>query len=175
MIARNINNRQCVYVTLLMTAMEKSIVNVEQAIRDYLPETVHLSLATSRDNKPWVCEVHFVYDDHLNLYFRSLFSRRHSQEIVINPHVSGNIVAQHKLDQNVRGVYFEGIASMLKDQQEIQNAYQLFVHRLHVSPDILAEAEREDGHKFFRISVQTYYLFDSRSSSPARKYELKWS
>ncbi|HLZ15367.1 MAG TPA: hypothetical protein VKQ34_05305 [Candidatus Saccharimonadales bacterium] len=37
--------------------------DIEQIIRDYLPDVVHMSLATCKDNKPWVCEVHFAYDD----------------------------------------------------------------------------------------------------------------
>lgn len=51
-----------------------------------------MSLATSADNKPRVCEVYFVYDTDLNFYFRSKTSRRHSQEIAKNPYVSANIV-----------------------------------------------------------------------------------
>ena len=75
------------------------IQNIEQTIREYLPGIIHMSLATCVDNKPRVCEVHFVYDNDLNLYFRSLTSRRHSQEIAINPFVSGNIVKQHVLNE----------------------------------------------------------------------------
>ncbi len=66
--------------------------DVEKIIREYIDKTIHLSLATSSDNKPWVCEVHFAYDEQLNLYFRSLKSRRHSQEIAKNPNVAGNII-----------------------------------------------------------------------------------
>ena len=71
------------------------IENVEQAIRDYLPQIIHMSLGTSRDNKPWVCEVHFAFDQELNLYFRSRTNSRHCLEIKDNPNVAGNIVTQH--------------------------------------------------------------------------------
>jgi nitroimidazol reductase NimA-like FMN-containing flavoprotein (pyridoxamine 5'-phosphate oxidase superfamily) len=77
------------------------ITDVEQIIRDYLPNVIHLSLATCVDNKPRVCEVHYVYDD-LNLYFRSKLSRRHSQEIFHNPYVAGNIVEQHTREEKPR-------------------------------------------------------------------------
>jgi nitroimidazol reductase NimA-like FMN-containing flavoprotein (pyridoxamine 5'-phosphate oxidase superfamily) len=50
--------------------------DVGKAIREYLPNIVHMSLGTCVDNQPWVCEVHFVYDDDLNLYWRSQPSRR---------------------------------------------------------------------------------------------------
>jgi uncharacterized protein YhbP (UPF0306 family) len=94
-------------------------VDVEQVIRDYLPEVGHMSLGTSSNNRPWVCEVHFTYDDNLNLYFRSLASRRHSQEIAANPNVAGNIVKQFQLGESPVGTYFEGTAQMLTSDEEL--------------------------------------------------------
>jgi len=149
--------------------------DVEKTIRQYLPQIVHMSLATCADNKPWVCEVHFAYDEQLNLYFRSLTTRRHSQEIVTNPNVAGNIVTQHFLDQAVRAVYFEGTAAQVTDDDERQKAFDIMRHRLHFGDEILAEAKREDGHQFYKISVSTFYLFDSYTSHPSQKYELQWN
>jgi len=84
--------------------------DTEKIIRNYLPQVIHMSLATCANNKPWVSEVHFVFDNELNFYFRSTPQRRHSEEIATNPNVAGNIVTQHFLGQKVRGVYFEGLA-----------------------------------------------------------------
>ncbi len=71
--------------------------DIEKIIREYIDKSPHMSLASVSGNKPWVCEVQFAYDEKLNLYFRSLKSRRHSQEIASNSHVAGNIVRQHEL------------------------------------------------------------------------------
>jgi len=147
--------------------------DIEQTIRDYLPNIVHMSLATSKDNKPWVCEVHFAYDEDLNLYFRSLASRRHSQEIAQNPHVAGNIVVQHALDQPVRGVYFEGEACLLTSGEEQLKAAQYIEERLEKGESLLEEA-KNGGHQFYKISVTTFYLFDSVESKPSQKYVLPW-
>ncbi len=133
-----------------------------------------MSLATSRDNKPWVCEVHFVYDKDLNLYFRSKKSRRHSQEIAANPNVAGNIVEQHSVEQKPRGVYFEGLAGIVEDFSAGHPAYELFRDRLGAGPDIVEESKLDDGHKVYRITVLDFYLFDSRESKPSQKYHLKW-
>jgi len=149
--------------------------DVEKTIRQYLPQVVHMSLATSDGNKPWVCEVHFAYDERLNLYFRSLTTRRHSQEIAKNPHVAGNMVTQHFLYQAVRAVYFEGNAAQVTDDNERQKAFEVMRQRLHLSDEILAEVKREDGHQFYKISVDTFYLFDSYTSQPSQKYELQWN
>src|SRR5438105_3492644 len=110
-------------------------VDIERVIREYLPQMVHLSLGTSKDNKPWVCEVHFAYDEHLNLYFRSLKSRRHSQEIALNPNVAGNIVKQHAVGEYPRGVYFEGTAELLGPGEAQNKAAACIQERLQPPTD----------------------------------------
>jgi uncharacterized protein YhbP (UPF0306 family) len=134
-------------------------INVEQVIRDYLPQILHMSLGTSEDNRPWVCEVHFVYDDNLNLYFRSLTSRRHSQDIATNPHVAGNIVKQHAKGEYPLGLYFEGTAAMLDDEAARQEITPLFKDRLGIEADILAESRDPEGHQFYKITVENWYVF----------------
>jgi uncharacterized protein YhbP (UPF0306 family) len=150
------------------------ITNVEAVIRDYLPEVIHMSLATSVIDKPWVCEVHYVFDHDLNLYFRSTLNRRHSKEIEQNPNVAGNIVKQHFVGQKPRGVYFEGNAELLLDVDENHIAYKLYCERFGTNQSILEQAKEETGHKFYKISVSKFYLFDSLESNPSQKYELVW-
>ena len=147
--------------------------DVEQAIRDYLPDILHMSLATSVDNKPWVCEVHFVYDDDLNLYFRSLPSRRHSQEIAQNRAVAGNIVTQHGPGEKPRGLYFEGTAAVLNGVILDSPVFKLFSNRLNTSSEALTDALTEEGPKFYKITVSDWYVFDARESTPSQKYH--WS
>lgn len=151
------------------------IESVEKIIREYLPEVIHMSLATSENNKPWICEVHYVFDDELNIYFRSTTARRHSKEIEINPNVAGNIVIQHQIGDKVRGVYFEGIAEKLENVTEDHVAYKLYCERFQTDSKIIDEAKLDDGHKFYKISIKTFYLFDSKESKPSQKYELKWN
>jgi uncharacterized protein YhbP (UPF0306 family) len=150
------------------------IKDVEKTIREYLPGIIHLSLATSNNNKPWVCEVHYVFDNDLNLYFRSLPSRRHSKDIEENNQVAGNIVKQHVHGQKPRAVYFEGRAEMLNEVDENHIAYKLYCERFDTDRAILDEARTADGHKFYKISAAKYYLFDSVESTPSKKYELVW-
>lgn len=149
--------------------------DIEKTIRQYLPGVIHLSLATSRNSKPWICEVHYVYDDELNLYFRSTLSRRHSKEIFNNKYVAGNIVRQHQLGEKPRGVYFEGEAELLQNVDENDIPYKLYCERFGTGKNILDEAKTENGHKFYKITVTKFFVFDSQESSPSQKYELKWS
>jgi uncharacterized protein YhbP (UPF0306 family) len=150
-------------------------VQVEKIIRSYIPQVVHMSLATSADGKPWVCEVHFCYDDNLNLYFRSLPSTRHCQEIIANPHVAGNIVTQHFLNQAPRGVYFEGTAEVLESVTADDTAIKACSARFGLDPaDIVAGATGKGPLRFYKITPAAFYLFDTYASKPARKYHLPW-
>lgn len=138
--------------------------NVEQVIRDYLPDILHLSLSTCVNNKPWTCEVHFAYDDDLNLYFSSQPHRRHSLEITENPYVSGTIVTQHDITEKPRGIYFEGTAELLTDIDESHPGYQAYVKRLNRPNTSIQE--------LYKITVTDYYVFDVRESKPPHKYHL---
>jgi uncharacterized protein YhbP (UPF0306 family) len=151
------------------------IMDIEKIIREYIPKIIHMSLATVKDNKPWVSEVHFAYDDDLNLYYRSLLSRRHSKEIANNHSVAGNIVKQHVIGEKAVGVYFEGTAKLLDPGDEQNTAFESIKAKLQTGDEIFEEAMRPDGHQFFKISVDTFYVFGAFNGNPSRKYELKWS
>lgn len=149
--------------------------DVEQVVREYIEKTVHMSLGTTRDNQPWVCEVHFAFDDDLNLYFRSKPTRRHSQEIKDNPQVAGNIVKQHNLDESVVGVYYEGTAEQLSHVTEDSIAYKVLSGRLGTKLEALAEAKQEDGHKFYKIAVENWYVFGRFGGDSGQKHQLAWN
>jgi uncharacterized protein YhbP (UPF0306 family) len=149
--------------------------DIEKIIRENIAKTVHLSLATVKDDKPWVSEVHFAYDEDLNLYFRSLTSRRHSLEIAANPNVAGSIVKQHSLDEYPLGVYFEGLAELMTDGEARNKAAMCINKRLKAGDDILDQAKDPNGHQFYKITVDTFYVFGKFSDEGGKKYELKWN
>lgn len=149
--------------------------DIEKIVREYVDKSIHMSLGTSKEDKPWVCEVHFVYDNQLNLYFRSLKSRRHSREIAQNPNVAGNIVKQHTVGEYPHAVYFEGTAAIVEGEAERQNLFPLFQSRIGADENILEEARREDGHQFYKITVTNWYAFGKFAQSSGQKYELAWN
>jgi len=147
--------------------------DIEKVILDNIDATVHMSLATVVDNQPWVSELHFAYDDKLNLYFRSLKSRRHSLEIELNPNVAGNIVRQHALDEVPLGLYFEGTARLISAGAEQNLAFRLLHDRVNAAEDAIAEASRQDGHQFYKITVENWYVFGQFVGHKGKKYTLK--
>lgn len=141
--------------------------DIEKIIREYIDGVIHLSLATCTHDKPWICEVHFSYDDDLNLYFLSKPERRHSREIATNPNVSGSIITQHKIGEPVRGISFEGTVEEIKDISKTHPAYLTYCERFGTGPEIL-------DHGFYMIKVGDFYLFDNRETEPGQKYHLPW-
>lgn len=148
--------------------------DIEKIVREYIDKTVHLSLATTLNDKPWVCEVHFAYDDTLNLYFRSLTSRRHSQNIAQNPNVAGDIIDKYALGDSVVGVFFEGRADLLGPGDERQKAFECIKSRLQADDAILAEADNPEGHQFYKIRVENWCVFGRFGQPSGQKYQLPW-
>lgn len=149
--------------------------DLEKVVRDNIDNIIHMSLGTSRDNQPWVCEVHFAYDENLNLYYRSLKSRRHSEDIARNPNVAGNIVKQHALDEYPLGLYFEGTAELLEAGDEQTKAFELLRTRVLAADNALEEAATEDGHKFYKITAKNWYVFGKLDDQGGRKHKLTWN
>ncbi len=149
--------------------------DVEKVVREYIDKTIHMSLATTSESAPWVCEVHFAYDEKLNLYFRSLKSRRHSQEIATNPNVAGNIVDKYALGGAVVGVYFEGKAELLEAGNEQNLAAECLKNRLKIADDIVEEASHDEGHQFYKVTVSNWYVFGRFGGSSGQKHKLVWN
>lgn len=148
--------------------------NVEKIIRENIVGIYHFSLATSKDNKPWSCEVHFVYDDELNLYFRSRSTRRHSSEIETNPQVGGTITKQYALGEDCVGMYFEGICTMLVNDNDINNAAGYFEQRLNAK-NVAEDAKKIEGHKIYKIAVSEWSIFGRFGGTSGQKYSLSWN
>lgn len=150
-------------------------IDVEKIVREYIDKTLHMSLATVRNNRPWVCEVHFAYDESLNVYFRSKTATRHCQEIADNPSVAGNIVRQHAVEEYPHAIYFEGKAELVSDEDSFTEIFGYFKQRQNVDERIIDDAKRLDGHKFYKITVENWYAFGKFGGDKGQKYKLEWS
>lgn len=150
-------------------------IDVEKIVREYLPEVIHFSLGTSKDGKPWVCDLHYAFDEDLNLYFRSTTDRRHSQDIAQNPNVAGNMTKQVGLGEPCQGeVCFEGMAKQLTAGPELDKAYETLKARLSIGPEKLEEAKDLKGHQFYKIEVSSWSIFGNYDGQGGKKYTLDW-
>jgi uncharacterized protein YhbP (UPF0306 family) len=145
---------------------------IEKSIRELITKTPHLSLATVNKGKPWVCEVHFAYDDELNLYFVSKLSTRHCQEIASNPHVAGNIIKQHPLTEAPSGLYFEGMAEEIVPSEADIARYCTALGR--DITQLKEQLSEPNGRRMFRIKVSNWAVFGNIDGSGHAKHELRW-
>ena len=119
--------------------------------------------------------LHFAYDNELNLYFRTKIDTRHSLEVKENPYVAGNIVTQHGNKDKPRGVYFEGTCKIVEDDPELTAAVDSYSERFDIERESLSDKIKDEVHRLYKITVNKFYVFDARESSPSQKYELEWN
>ena len=94
-------------------------------IKQLVAKASVMQLATTVDDKPWICNLYFVTDDELNFYWLSYQSRRHSQDIVKNPQAAINVAI--KLDQPVIGLQAEGVVSQVDDPAIVKSVMKTYV------------------------------------------------
>ncbi len=145
---------------------------IEEKIRELIILTPHMSLATVKDDKPWVCEVHFAYDDALNLYFVSKQTTRHCLEITKNTNVAGNIVKQHPLTEAPSGLYFEGTVNEINPTEAEINCYCSALNR--DVQQLREQLKEPNGHRMYKISVYNWAVFGNIDGNGHAKYELHW-
>ena|SRR5581483_1466360 len=144
-----------------------------QIIKQYLAKGYTMQLSTSVDNQPWSCSVYYVFDDKLNLYWASLPSRRHSQEIEINSKVSAAIVI--KQSQKVIGVQVQGKAKMLEDKNMLLKSATLYSDKFDRSSQWVEDiANNRTAHRLYVLVPELYVVFDETKAlaNPRSEYRL---
>lgn len=150
---------------------------VEQVIWQYLPQVIHMSVATAVDNKPYACELHYAYDDELNLYWVSEKSARHSENVHANPLVSGTIVVQHFNDQMPRGVAFEGKAEVLEGLTAEDLPFKTYLQRFPSRAPFVEKGYQSDepnARRIYKVTVTDFYLIDGITTGRLEKHHLAW-
>lgn len=130
-------------------------------IRRYLQEAKMMQLATVSDGKPWVCNVWFAADNDLNIYWFSATNRRHSQEVMKDPHVAAAICLPQTPSDAPRGIQLEGTAELLTEPIDVARAIKHYVGRifnLRQVKQFMAHLDRP--HRFYRIKPSQIVLFD---------------
>jgi uncharacterized protein YhbP (UPF0306 family) len=89
--------------------------NVDQQIIDFINEHHLLTLATSKGNIPYCCNVFYVYDLANNqLIFSTDTKTKHAQDFKLNPNVAGSIALETKEVTKIQGVQLLGKITELK-------------------------------------------------------------
>jgi uncharacterized protein YhbP (UPF0306 family) len=108
-----------------------SELQIDILIKKYLSKSRMMQIATVDNGQPWICTVYYVEDEDLNLYWLSLPTRRHSQEI--EKHNKIAIAVPVKFDKPVVGIQAEGTAEAIKSAGEIANNFMTILLREKMS------------------------------------------
>lgn len=126
--------------------------NPQDFYRDALKDIKLMQLATSRDNRPWLCNVWYVMDEDENVYWISRDTRKHSEDIALNPYVSCTF---HRwfgdgLGQKGQALIIAGKAGILKGE-ECRKPYELYAERYPKVLDFQSMDKflNDEGHHYF--------------------------
>jgi uncharacterized protein YhbP (UPF0306 family) len=137
----------------------------EEIVKQQLPQPNIMQLATSADDKPWVCHIHYYSDEALNFYWVSTVERRHSQDIARNPQVAATIlVHKNTPEENYAiGVSVEGTAELIGEQID-EKIGEGYIRKHGKDPSLLSDiASGKNPHKFYRLKPTRIVLFDSKN------------
>ena len=89
----------------------------DKLIIDFIKHHHLLTLASSKDNLPYCCNVFYVYDEKKNcLIFSSDTKTKHAQDFIANPNVAGTIALETKEISKIQGVQLLGAIQELKGE-----------------------------------------------------------
>lgn len=142
----------------------------------YLNDSRVMQLATVAGDQPWICSVYFVTDDNHNLYWLSLPSRQHSQEIAQQPNVAAAIAV--KLDQPIIGIQISGRAEIISDDTVIAAVMATYISKYNTGHDFLANFKvGSNKHRLYCLRPSNIILFDEvhYPDSPRQIIDIKTS
>jgi len=148
----------------------------KQLIKQFLKDARVMQLATVKDNKPWVCNVHFYADEENNLYWISTPARRHSEEIKDNANVAAAIKVHEDTpdEMYVIGISIEGTAELLTEE-ETKVIGRRYVEKLKKAPTLVEDIlSGKNPHKFYRLKQTNIVLFDTKNfpDQPRQEYKV---
>ncbi|HEX7456660.1 MAG TPA: pyridoxamine 5'-phosphate oxidase family protein [Candidatus Nanoarchaeia archaeon] len=144
----------------------------KKRILDYLSQNKRMSLATSRENRPWASTVMYAYDDDFNIYFLSDENTRKVQNLQSNPKIAATINEITGGIGKVKGIQLEGECKMVS-RLEAAKVYSLFLKKYFWLKDYIPSAKQMFSgaikNRLFKITPQKiYYLDDERFGSGGR-------
>lgn len=132
---------------------------VRELLKKHISGGRVMQIATANDKHPWICTVYYVEDELTNLYWLSLPSRRHSQEIEQNSNVAATIAVN--LDQPVVGVQIEGEADIVDDRDVVKSVMKRYVAKYGVGKDFYDNfTSGKSQHKLYQLTPKSMVLFD---------------
>jgi uncharacterized protein YhbP (UPF0306 family) len=139
----------------------------------YLNENFRMQLATSVDDQPWACTVSYIADKERNLYWASVPSRRHSQELIQNPKVAATIVVKGVIDQPVIGIQLIGTAEELSPSDYPRGVVEAYAEKFIRNPQWVDDFMNGNAeHRIYKITPSETYLFDEENFPGGQRQKI---
>ncbi len=143
-------------------------------IKEALDRTEFLALSTNGAAGIWTSPVAYAYSEKAELFFISMMSARHSQNILTDPNVSAAIYKTERFeDGNVLGLQLSGTAEHLTDPGEIKEAARHYFDRSPANQEFKNKTADGSGAsalwQFFRITPTELWCIDTRVFGEERK------
>ena len=91
---------------------------MDKAIVEFINEHHLLTLATSKDNVAYSCNIFYVFNQENNSFiFSSDTKTKHAQDFIANPNVAGTIALETKEISKIQGVQLLGEIIELKGDE----------------------------------------------------------
>lgn len=135
-----------------------------------------MQVASVAGDQPWCCTVYYVVDEDLNLYWASIPSRRHSQEIHEHSKVAAAIPVQHDIGKKVIGLQVEGTAKKIEsgdlDINPIAKKYAQRFGRDEQWVEDFSNGKTE--HRLYKLEPNAIVLFDevNFAGDPRKVWQL---
>lgn len=142
-------------------------------VKEALERTEFLAISTISDGGSWTNPVAFSYDEKMNLYFISMMSSKHSQNILKNTNVSIAVFKTERFDSgDVMGLQIKGIAQHVTSREDIDSAATYYFRRGSSNDEFLKKTAQLGGMsaewQFFKIRPTEVWCFDSRDFGEER-------
>ena len=145
---------------------------VKDLITKYLAQCRMMQIATVDGNQPWICTVYYVEDGELNLYWLSLPTRRHSQEITKHNKIA--VAIPVKFDIPVIGIQVEGKADVVSDKEEVAKAMELYVEKYSLGEKFYDNfVAGKNEHWLYKFTPNNFVLFDEMTFKENTRKEWK--
>jgi uncharacterized protein YhbP (UPF0306 family) len=132
---------------------------VKHLIQKYLQQARMMQIATVDADQPWICTVYGVEDEDLNLYWLSLPSRRHSEEIAMHNKIA--VAVPIKFDKPVVGIQAEGRAEVVKDAEQIRKVMKIYVEKYNAGKQFYDNfIAGKNEHWLYKFTPSNFVLFD---------------
>ena len=147
--------------------------NLKDLCLEYFSSCKLMQLATVNENNPWICNVYFVIDESLNIYWTSSKIRQHSKDILANPNVAVSVV---KDPDNKQALQITGNATIVS-LDDASRVDKLYSDKFGENPGRLTEvmANNPDGRAYWQIIPTSIFFWDEVNFPQAPKQELKLS